>query len=224
MKSKTSFFTSHYFILCLVFLIPFSVFAYGVEQQAEWINVFDHFIASPILMNRSPKSTAFYSFITDMGGTFFIVLLTLIVSLYFIWQKKDTKTAYWFILHVALGAGLLNQVVKFFFQRTRPTIEHLVLQDGYSFPSGHSMASLICYGGIAFLIIHFTQKKWIKWLTCLITVLIVSIVGLSRIYLGVHFPSDVVAGFCLAGSWFALSAAFYSIKLKKINRIKKTTF
>lgn len=122
-----------------------------------------------------------------MGGTLFIILLTFLVSLYFIFKKKDFKTAYWYIFHVAVGAGVLNQVVKLIFQRTRPTIEHLVLQDGYSFPSGHSMASLICYGGIVLLIFHLNQKKWINLLACLLASVIIITIGISRIYLGVHF-------------------------------------
>lgn len=216
MKTSTikPFYTSIKFLISVLLLLPFGVLAFGVAQQSEWLNSFDRFFASPILVNRSPIKTTFYSLITDLGGTFCIFLLTVLVSLYFIWRKKDTKTAYWFIFNVALGAGLLNQLVKFLFQRTRPTIEHLVLQDGYSFPSGHSMASLICYGGIAFLIIQFTRKKWIKWVVGLLASLIIITIGISRIYLGVHFPSDVIGGFCLAGSWLLLSTAFYSNKIR----------
>lgn len=217
MKPSTNnpFYTSNYFFVSLLLLVPFSIFTFGVTQQTEWLTSIDQFIASPFLTNRSPGKTAFYSFITDLGGTFFIILTTLLVSLYFIWQKKDSKTAYWYIFHVAIGAGVLNQIAKIIFQRTRPTIEHLVLQDGYSFPSGHSMASLICYGGIVFLIFHLTQKNWIRWTACLFAILLIIMVGISRIYLGVHFPSDVLGGFCLAGSWLSLTTAFYSMKLKK---------
>lgn len=214
-SANKPFYTSPYFIISLLLLVPFSIFAFGVTQQTEWLTSFDRFIASPLLTNRSPEKTAFYSFITDMGGTFFIIILTLLVSFYFIWEKKDPKTGYWYIFHVAIGAGALNQIAKLIFQRTRPTIEHLVLQDGYSFPSGHSMASLICYGGIVFLIFHLTQKNWIRWTACLFAILIIIMVGISRIYLGVHFPSDVLGGFCLAGSWLSLTTAFYSMKLKK---------
>lgn len=216
MKTSTikPFYTSFNFLISMLLLLPFGVFAFGVTQQSKWLSTFDKFFASPILVNRSPIKTTFYSLITDLGGAFCISFLTLLVGLYFIWRKKDSKTAYWFIFNVALGAGLLNQLVKFLFQRTRPTIEHLILQDGYSFPSGHSMASLIFYGGIAFLIIQFTHKKWIKWVVGLLATLIIIIVGISRIYLGVHFPSDVIGGFCLAGSWLSLSTAFYSTKIR----------
>lgn len=217
MKPTTNkpFYTSNYFFISLLLLIPFSVLAFGVTQQTEWLNNFDYFIAAPLLASRSLVKTTFYSYITDMGGTLFILLMTLLVSLYFILKKKDFKTAYWYIFHVAVGAGVLNQVVKLIFQRTRPTIEHLVLQDGYSFPSGHSMASLICYGGIVLLIFHLNQNKWIKFLACLFATVLIIAVGISRIYLGVHFPSDVLAGFCLAGSWLSLSAAIYSKKILK---------
>ncbi|WP_407372011.1 phosphatase PAP2 family protein [Carnobacterium sp.] len=216
MKSSTNkpFYTSANFLTSILLLLPFGVFAFGVAQQSEWLNSFDQFFASPFLVNRSSVKTTFYSLITDLGGTFCILLLTVLVSLYFLGQKKDSKTAYWFIFNVALGAGLLNQLVKFLFQRTRPTIEHLILQDGYSFPSGHSMASLICYGGIAFLIIQFTSKKWTKWVVGLLAALLIIIIGISRIYLGVHFPSDVIGGFCLAGSWLLLSTAFYFNKIR----------
>lgn len=213
-STTTPFYTSLNFLISMLLLLPFGLFAFGVAQQSEWLNSFDRFFASPILVNRSAIKTTFYSLITDLGGTFCVFLLTILVSLYFILRKKDFKTAYWFIFNVALGAGLLNQLVKFLFQRTRPTIEHLVLQDGYSFPSGHSMASLICYGGIAFLIIQFLSKTWIKWIVGLLAALLIIVIGISRIYLGVHFPSDVIGGFCLAGSWLLLSTAFYSNKIR----------
>ena len=202
------FYNTNYFFISLLLLIPFSLFAFGVTQQTEWIDTFDQFISNPILTNLSPKRTAFYSFVTDMGGTNVIILITLLVSLYFILQKKDPKIAYSYIFHVVIGAGLLNQLAKLIFQRTRPAIEHLVLQGGYSFPSGHSMAALICYGGVVLLVFHLTRRNWIRWLACLLATVIIITVGISRIYLGVHFPSDVIAGFFLAGSWLSLFAAF----------------
>lgn len=210
MKSSTnkSFHTTNYFLISLLLLIPFSLFAFGVTQQTKWLNTFDQFISYPILANLSPEKTAFYSFMTDLGGINVIILITFLVSLYFILKKKDSKIGYSYIFHVAIGAGLLNQFAKLIFQRTRPTIEHLVFQGGYSFPSGHSMAALICYGGIVLLIFHLTKKNWIRWLACLLAITIIVAVGVSRIYLGVHFPSDVFAGFFLAGSWLSLFAAF----------------
>lgn len=206
---KNSFSLSPWLSICLLLLLPFSIIASSIYLNSKWIISFDRLISAPILASMTNVKTAFFVSLTDLGGVPALFLVVSLCSLLLIWHYKDLPAALWFFVQTALGAGLLNQFVKLVLQRERPTIEHLVVQGGYSFPSGHSMGSLICYGGLAFLFIQFSKNSRWNWLVIAVTAILVFLIGMSRIYVGVHFPSDVIGGYCLGGSWLALSIGLY---------------
>ncbi|MEG0443701.1 MAG: phosphatase PAP2 family protein [Carnobacterium sp.] len=208
-SKKNSFSLSPWLSTCLLLLLPFSIIASSIYLNSKWIISFDQLISKPILASMTNMKTAFFISLTDLGGVPALFLVVSLCSLFLIWHYKDLAAALWFFIQSALGAGLLNQFVKLVLQRERPTIEHLVVQGGYSFPSGHSMGSLICYGGLAFLFIQFSKNSRWNWLVIAVTAIIVFLIGMSRIYVGVHFPSDVIGGYCLGGSWLALSIGLY---------------
>lgn len=99
---------------------------------------------------------------------------------------------------------LLNQVLKFVIQRPRPDGISIAEASGFSFPSGHSMAAMAFFGLLVWMVWHYEKDRSLKWGCCIAFSLIVVMVGVSRIYLGVHYASDVVAGFCLSLAWLAL--------------------
>ncbi|WP_207857978.1 phosphatase PAP2 family protein [Lucifera butyrica] len=99
------------------------------------------------------------------------------------------------------GGAVLNFVLKNLFERTRPDAFHLVTAAGYSFPSGHAMVSLCFYGMLAFLLARNAQTWPWRYFVGVITMLLVVAIGISRIYLGVHYPSDVVAGYSAGTMW-----------------------
>lgn len=107
----------------------------------------------------------------------------------------------------------MNDFFKNLFTRTRPDyIEHLVEESTYSFPSGHAMGMTIILGSLAFVIYRLISKRlFFKYLAIFYCLATAIIVGLSRIYLGVHYPSDVLAGFSLGGAWVLLSISVYGI-------------
>lgn len=107
------------------------------------------------------------------------------------------------MLAVSLAGGwLLNTVLKEVFHRTRPDIEHLVAAGGYSFPSGHAMIATAFYGMLGYLIwLNLKRRDKPAWYVMVLTFILVVAIGTSRIYLGVHFPSDVIAGFAAGGVW-----------------------
>ena len=144
-------------------------------------------------------STPIAKFITNFGGAIFVISLTTI--LFFV--IKDKKIGISIITNLGI-VTILNQIIKFIMQRPRPTEFRIIEETGYSFPSGHSMVSLAFYGYLIYLIYKYVKNKYIKWgLITLLSILIVSI-GTSRIYLGVHYTSDVLGGFLIAVSYLII--------------------
>jgi len=93
-------------------------------------------------------------------------------------------------------------VLKTAFQRARPDIQHLIAVGGYSFPSGHAMVATVFYGMLGYLIwLNLRERSKTAWIVPVLTALLIFSIGVSRIYLGVHFPSDVLAGFAAGGLW-----------------------
>lgn len=99
---------------------------------------------------------------------------------------------------------LINQVLKYIVQRPRPDGFRLISEVGYSFPSGHSMVSMAFYGLCAWMVWTYERDRIIRWLSCLSFGVIIVAVGMSRVYLGVHYASDVLAGFCISLAWLAV--------------------
>ncbi|MCC9746533.1 phosphatase PAP2 family protein, partial [Streptococcus agalactiae] len=114
--------------------------------------------------------------------------------------------------------GICILSLKLIFQRVRPTLTHLVFAGGYSFPSGHSMGTFMIFGSIIILLQYYMPKSIWKLLCQGTLGLLIFLIGLSRIYLGVHFPTDVLAGFILAYGILNLTAYIFLSKdwLKKV--------
>jgi undecaprenyl-diphosphatase len=163
--------------------------------------------------------TGFFIVVTDLGDKAAYVLIVCILLFVFIKFYKQYLQSI-FLLLAVLGSWGLNEILKGTFQRARPEIAHLVEEDGYSFPSGHAMVALATYGIIGYIIWTNTKENGIvAWfVVTLITLLILSI-GLSRIYLGVHYPSDVIAGYSAGAVW--LLACIYGMRMVSYYQGKK---
>lgn len=139
--------------------------------------------------------------VTALGARVVVYMVVLVASA-FLWQSRHHYSAA--LLWVAvLGSGLINTVLKLAFNRPRPDVfpwrtQHVGLA---SFPSGHAMTSIVVYGTLAFLIARLAPTPLLKRLTWALAVVVIVLVGLSRLYLGVHYPSDVLAGFVIGGAW-----------------------
>lgn len=194
-------------LISLIFLLCFTCIAISIVTNQAWIFAFDQTITNWIRPAATPSANTLFvvTFITTFGDVKMIVPLMLLFFAYLAFYKKNRGLALWLVLNISIGAGLLNLIAKHLFLRPRPSIEHFVVVSGWSFPSGHSMGAMICYTSIAFALIYLSQSKINKiTITLLCTVLIFSI-GISRIYLGVHYPSDVLGGFTLGFAWMALA-------------------
>ena len=119
--------------------------------------------------------------------------LTLIIFYYFVHKNKwmSVKTLIIALSNVGLMLGL-----KLLFNRPRPLIQLLKDVPGLSFPSGHAFMSSIFYGFIIYLVYQEVKNRWLKWIIIIILAIIILIIGFSRVYLRVHYASDVIAGYC----------------------------
>ena len=106
-------------------------------------------------------------------------------------------------INLCIATGL-NLILKHVLQRPRPTDYSIISESGYSFPSGHSMISMAFYGFIIYLIYKYVKNKYIKVSLITFLSILIILIGISRIYLGVHYTSDVLAGFLMAISYLVI--------------------
>lgn len=168
------------------------------------LSVFDNTIYELVSGFISAGMTRFMIFITFWGSELAVTILTIMILLSALILKKKKYLPYALLITVNIIIGaLLNYILKQLFQRQRPDLLKLVEIGGYSFPSGHSMSSVIFYGFIIFLCLRYA-KHWPKYLAAAILSLLVFMIGISRIYLGVHYASDVLGGFSIGLAWLVL--------------------
>ena len=118
------------------------------------------------------------------------------------------------VLLTCLLSVVSNQLIKHIIMRDRPSVYRMIKQGGFSYPSGHSMIAVALYGILIYLVFKYIKNKYLKYgLSALLVLLILSI-GISRIYVGVHFASDVVGGFSLAIAEIVLIVSFLEKKLR----------
>jgi undecaprenyl-diphosphatase len=141
--------------------------------------------------------------ITALGGPTFLTLITAAVSLFLALDGKKHMALY---VCGSIGSGLLvSSLLKDSFDRPRPDIvPHEVYAASYSFPSGHSMLSALTYLTLGVILARSHQRKLLKAYFLLIAVLLTVLIGVTRVYLGVHWPSDVVAGWTAGAVWALL--------------------
>ncbi len=133
---------------------------------------------------------------TYAGGMFVIVPIGVGV---FAALRRRRRADAWFLVAAVAGSEILNLALKLAFHRERPSEAWSAAAAGYAFPSGHAMSSLVFYGALAALAWH---SRW-RWTVCAGSALLVVVVGTSRLALGVHYPSDVIAGWCAGAAWLS---------------------
>ena len=137
-------------------------------------------------------------FISFLGGDGLTAAAILSVIAFFVFRWR--RAALWMVVTI-LGAVVLNVGLKYAFHRPRPVPFFVPVPYTYSFPSGHSLFSFCFYGVLAGLLAGRMQSRLGRILVWSLAALLVAAIGLSRIYLGVHYPSDVIAGYLVAGFW-----------------------
>ena len=152
-------------------------------------------------------------FITNFGSAIFLILLSLV----FLIIVKNKKIGVFVALNLEIEAWL-NTLLKNIIERPRPFGINKIIENGFSFPSGHSMAAMAFYGFLIFLIFRYIKNKKLKWSLSILLSFLIVLIGLSRIYLGVHYLSDVIGAFLFSISYLIIYTSLldkYVLKLKK---------
>ena len=147
----------------------------------------------------SDFATPVAKFITNFGGAIYLIGIAIILFI----AIKNKKIVIAIISNLVI-VTILNQLLKIILRRPRPEEFRIINESGYSFPSGHSMISMAFYGFLIYLIYKNIKNKYLKWSLIIALVMLIIGIGISRIYLGVHYTSDVLAGFLIAISYLII--------------------
>lgn len=194
-------------------LLCFAYIAYLVLNDKS--QDFDNFIYGLVTFNKGDFWTGFYKFITCFASEIMIIA----ISLMFLVLFKKKRYALFIFLN-ALNILFLNVLLKLIFMRDRPYELMIITESGYSFPSGHAMAALGFYGFIIYLIFHFNLEKRAKICFTALTILLIFLIGVSRIYLGVHYASDILAGYIVSLIYLIFYVSFIKKYLGFENEVK----
>ena len=202
MKDKQTFMMKGSFALLL-----FMIIGYIVKFYPEMLVDFDQPIQTAIRGDLPETLTLLFRAITHLIDIPVIISWVLIVA--FIFYRKQWKMESYLMLGNLTLAGILIVTFKNIYQRPRPEILHLVEEKGFSFPSGHSLAVTLMVGSlIVILSQRIKNTVWRKIIQILLSLYIVSVL-VSRIYLGVHYPSDVIASLCVGLGVLFMEFPFY---------------
>lgn len=194
------------FGICLLFAIGFGYIALSISNQ-KIVN-FDNRIIDYFQSFNTQTLTNIMKFFTFIGSGA-VVGSIVVISMVFFYMVLKHRSELVLLVAVVTGSGLLNLLLKIIFHRARPTSNRLIEVNGYSFPSGHSMAAFTLYGILSFLLWKHISSYRGRSLLIIGSTLMIALIGISRIYLGVHYPSDVLGGFLASGTWLLLSIWVY---------------
>lgn len=202
-------------IVLIAFITSFITIVFFIKLI--FLDKHDHFdmrVFELIKPSISDNMTSVMNFFTFFGGQYFLLPANLLLIIYAFFYKKDK----WFaitILSVALSSLVLMFSLKYIFRRPRPLIPLLNEVPGLSFPSGHAFMSFAFFGILIYMIYKKVENPTIKYPLMFVCFLMTTIIGFSRIYLRVHYASDVFVGFSLSLIWLVISLAI-------LNKIEKS--
>lgn len=198
-------------ISIIILLILFCMISLFVNIKESL--VIDEKIYNMVSLLHSEIMTHFFKAITYLGNAKFIACFLIILLII---TKIRDKVGIPIVI-TTIVSGVLNIVLKNIFLRQRPSFEQLVFEDSFSFPSGHSMATATIYSMIIYLSCKYIKNKKMKYFVNVISVLVILFIGVSRIYLRVHYFSDVIAGWIL-GIVIVLIYSIFEDSLKIQNK------
>ena len=183
-----------YFILSILLFLMVIVTNWTIQIKNEKMPAFDEWTRPYVHLVAETKVYTVFRWITELGSFHIVFPFTIVMMLIFWIFFKDYLPSCLFGTGVLI-TYLINQLLKQIITRERPSMSVLLNAEGYSFPSGHSMITVVCYGLVAFFIgLHISSNKQ-KIILYMVAGSIIVSVGLSRYILNVHFLTDIVSGF-----------------------------
>lgn len=201
--------------LCILFGVAFIFIVTAI--LSETINSFDRSIIDTIQGLETPWLTPIMLTFTFIGSTKVVMLLIIAVTALLLWGMRARRQAYFFFFAM-IGTGVLNQTLKFIFKRVRPEFHRLIEVGGYSFPSGHTMMSFSFYLLLAYILWRRTRSTSGKVALVAFAIVMFSMIAISRIYLGVHYPSDILGGMMASAFWLTLATLLFAQFQKRKKR------
>ncbi|WP_028392361.1 phosphatase PAP2 family protein [Bacillus cihuensis] len=205
-------------LISLFSLMAFSLMAILISGKR--IVQFDQKVISFVQGFETSLVTSIMKFFTFIGSMP-VVLVIVLIALIILDKVLKHRTELVLFVVVIIGTPVLNQLLKFVFQRSRPDIHRLIEVGGYSFPSGHAMNAFAVYGIISFLLWRHIPTFLGRTTLIIISGIFIFMIGISRVYLGVHYPSDIIGGYFASSFWLAIAIWFFYRLKSKANR-KKT--
>ena len=174
----------------------FVILGYTVKFYPDSLTGFDTAIQTAIRGDLPASASLFWTTITILGNALPLFGIVLALSAFFLWKKWKAE-AYFLVGSLVLML-VASTALKYLYQRPRPTIEWVISTIGYSFPSWHTASTMLVAGVLAIIVYQRCQNKPIRLLVQGLLIGTAILVALSRIYIGVHFPTDIIAGWLLA--------------------------
>lgn len=199
-----------FLIVAAIFLLSLLIFIVIADEMVmENENHLDKVAFHQLAAITNPSTTNVMLIITFFGSTYFLIPAYLLLIVYFLLFKKTRKLS----LDVA-AVGVTSTIILFslkaIFHRHRPLDPLVKSVNGFSFPSGHSFCSFTFFGLLIYILWNLQVNAIVRWSATIFFFLMACAIAFSRVYLHVHYASDVVAGFCLCILWLGLS--FFTIK------------
>lgn len=172
------------------------------------IQSFDSAISNFFTTLRTPLLTEIVKFITIFGSTPVAIIITLIGAA-IIYKIYGSKKYLYPLLITSMGTGLTTYIAKNIFQRARP-LDALITEKSFSFPSGHALIAITLFGLLTYLIQHALanknspKKQTLRKVTITLGTLLILLIGISRLYLGVHYATDVLGGYLIGSLWLIM--------------------
>lgn len=183
---------------------------------------YDRKVTDFVISFRTPQLNKIFQFITNIGDLYGYLFLTALCTILFLIKFRNWRYVLEIVFVLAIS-GLANVALKQVIDRARPDAEHLVSVATLSYPSGHAMSAMAFYGFLIYLFYNFKLNVWVKTLTILILGLLILAIGVSRIYLGVHYPSDIAGGYIAGFIWVIFCIVlFHVIDLLRKRRRRKS--
>lgn len=187
------------FVVCMLCLYAVADMVFEDNNPS-----FDRHVFTSILPYINAANTGMMQVITFFGSAQFLIPANILLILFVLFIKKQQYDALKISAITIIGTAVLF-LLKFLLQRQRPLLPLIAKAHGYSFPSGHSFSSIVFYGMLAYIGYKNIKNNFIKWSLIVLLFMLAGMVGFSRIYLKLHYASDVIAGFSLGIIWLLLA-------------------